>query len=217
MSKVYARTTGYESYHDWEGYMEPYIEDGTIILKGEDERCSFNLDKIKKAETVADLLDDGFGLKDAVESTLEKENGKKFTPHELKLIKDAYDKSDWRERDEYLETVLSILYGKKYHRVPIHGCSQGDYAEIFCDTELDVEVIRDIEAIYFGTGAEIIVDDSDEEITDPATISGYHIYTSKWDDDDLREIVADNAGCDIKDVVLWKCTGYHRVADYELI
>lgn len=218
MSKVYARTTGYDSYIDWEGYMDPYIEDGSIILDGGKDLVSFNTAVLKNIDKLVDDYEDD-GLQYCLETYLKKESGKKYSPAELHKIKEALERKDLRYYD-YIESlrviILSIIKGKKYEIRPIRGCSQGDYADLYVAEELPREVSKDIEAIYFGTGTEIVIDDSEKEIVDPKDISGYAIYTSKYNEDDLKEEIADYAGCKTEDVVLWVHDGYTKVSKYKL-
>lgn len=218
MSKVYARTTGYDSYIDWEGYMEPYIEDGSFILDGGKDLVSFNTEVLKSIDKLVDDYEDD-GLQYCLETYFKKESGKKYSPTELHKIKEALERKDLRYYD-YIENlriiILSIIKGKKYENRPIHGCSQGDYADLYVAEELPSEVSKDIEAIYFGTGTEIVIDDSEKEIVDPKDISGYAIYTSKYSEDDLKAEIAEQTGCNVKDVVLWLHDGYTKVSKYKL-
>lgn len=216
--KVYARTTGDESWVDWEGYMEPYIEDGSIILEGGKDLVSFNNEVFKDIDKLINDYEYD-GIQNCLECYLKKENGKKYSPVELHKVKAALEEKGLQYYN-YIENlrliILSIIKGKKYEIRPIRGSSQGDYADLYVEEDLAREVSNDIEAIYFGTGTEIVIDDSEKEIVDPKDISGYAIYTSKYNEDDLKEEVADYVGCNVEDVVLWLHNGYTKVSKYKL-
>ena len=150
-----------------------------------------------------------------------KHNGKKLSPKEMHTIKVALDSyNEFRYNSDYTEhvriTILSIIYGEPYKVFPIRGCSQGDYADVYAPSNTKQSFMDYIEALYFGTGTEIIIHDNNIEPKDANEISGYSLYTDKYSPEDLKQIIADECRCEPKDVVLYVFDGYYHVPKYQI-
>lgn len=217
MSKVYARTANPE-FVNWESWMEPYIEDGRFIVDGGRDLVSFNTDIFKNIkEVITDLDCYGYNVSRAVAEELKKDNGKKFSPVELSKVKEAYTEDYSRDYEKnFILICLSIIKGTPYEVFEIRGFNQGDYAEVYAPADTDREVIKDIESIYFGTGTEVIVHDAEEEPKDVSDISGLCLYTKAWDEDEIKQLVAEESGCKVEDVVLYIFDGYTQTPKYKL-
>ena len=140
--------------------------------------------------------------------------------HEWKEIAENFD-----EDSEDYARICSLVTGAKWEYKNIRGCCQGDYAEVIYNTEMWTDkAIECIETEYFNTGSEWMCDysgiEDTEKITANCVDNSYDtvsVYTYSWDDDDIRQELADSIGCDVNDVVMFEYKGSHSVADYERV
>lgn len=200
--------------------------DENIIIDGGKEFASINdeyLVRIKKMIDDYNCYDYDYYYEGSIKAYLydmlpKKENSKRYSPKEIHDIKVKLD-SNYRYYSDYEEEVilkcLSIITGNAYGSYSIRGCSQGDYAKVYAPTSTSTKYLDYIEAIYFNTGNEIEIHDEDSEVNDANDIYGWTYYTTEWNEDDIKEEIASKCGCDKKDVVLYKFTGYSRVENYE--
>ena len=108
--------------------------------------------------------------------------------------------------------ALELITGDKHDREIIRGCCQGDWQYIIYPTKYGAEFLRDFEIEYFNTGAEWHIAEGDPENDD-----NYYIYTHAWRDDDIRAEIADVAGANADDVILYMFDGYAKTANYKLV
>lgn len=146
-----------------------------------------------------------------------------FCEYDIKLntrvvgaVKKCLEKSG--TRDYYNGTVyiemLRIFTGLYWQKVSIAGCVQRDWAEILYYGDFDV---RDFEEMYFNTGTEWCIHDSDEEVTCADDIDGYYTYiTDAWNNNMIKEKISDITGCKPEEVVLYVHSGYTRNSVYEV-
>lgn len=112
--------------------------------------------------------------------------------------------------------ALGLITGRAWDFCTLRGCCQGDWQEcIYPADEWDADSLERLEAEYFNTGTEWIVHDDDTEPDSPDEINGFSVYCTGWNDNMIRQEIADNAGGNPADVTLYKFTGYTRRAVYE--
>jgi hypothetical protein len=110
--------------------------------------------------------------------------------------------------DDALEAALELITGEKYSAAELRGCCQGEWTNILYPEEYGREWLREFEIEFFNMGEEWRVytdDDSD----------GFYMYTHNWRDDEKRAEIADAAGADPGDVVLYEFSGWTRTPNYK--
>lgn len=134
------------------------------------------------------------------------------------------DRLQWRELllsidynyskiGEYeIAAALTLITGDEYDAAQICGCCQGDWNNIIYPTKYGSEWLREFEIEYFNTGDEwaLYENDPDGEYI-------CHVYTHEWRDDKQRAEIADAAGVDPADVVLYVFDGYTQTARYKAV
>ena len=152
-----------------------------------------------------------------------KENGKRLSPkemHNIECVLKCYGR-------DYEETVicecLSIITSKIYKHKGLRGYCQGDYVEAYYPVENGITKYLDyVEAVYFGTGTEIMIHDEESEPKTAEEISGYTFYTSNWKVEDLKAEIKEQCGYkrsnDNVEVILWLYdkTRTIRIDEYKL-
>ena len=139
--------------------------------------------------------------------------------HELcNLIPEyGYVHRGYRDDDDVLCDVASIVLGKNYEHATICGCCQRDWNDVFYPADdWSREALENFETEYFNTGSEWIVHDEKEAPENPEDISGWGVYCHGWNDEQIRKEIADAAGGDPADVVLYKHAGTYSVDKYEI-
>ena len=136
-----------------------------------------------------------------------RDDGREYTRAErltLARLAANYAEYSYNSDDEctLLCDVLELITGQKYNYTTIRGCCQGDWQEIIFPAEYGREWLSDFEIEYFNTGAQWIVDDE------------WSIYTHAWRNSDIRDEIADAAGVDPGDVILYQFTGWSRTPEY---
>lgn len=81
------------------------------------------------------------------------------------------------------------------------------------------EELDHFETEYFNTGSEWIVHDEKEEPENPEDISGYSIYCHGWNNDQIKEEIAEAQGKKAEEVeiVLFAFKTYTRTPVYEAV
>ena len=102
---------------------------------------------------------------------------------------------------ELIASILSIIYKKQYTCYCMRGYSQSEWNYLFTPHDHDINAY--IEAVYFGTGTEIMIHDGSDEPKTPDDISGYCIYTHLYNIDDIKELIAKETGVNVEDVVYY--------------
>ena len=114
--------------------------------------------------------------------------------------------------DDAITTALQLITGDEYDAAQICGCCQGDWNNIIYPTKYGREWLREFEIEYFNTGAEWRISENDPDNDD-----NYYMYTHEWRDDGIRAEIADAAGVDPADVVLYVFDGYTQTARYKAV
>ena len=136
------------------------------------------------------------------------ERGEYTRAERLELAKLAaqFEWCNSSDENDILCAVLQLITGHEWENGTIRGCCQGDWQEIIYPAEYGREWLAAFEAEYFNTGTEWTVDPDGE---------AYSVYVTGWSDDDARQAIADAHGCEPRDVILLKFTGWSRSASYE--
>lgn len=123
---------------------------------------------------------------------------------------------DGREDEQLLCDALELITGRGWDWKTLRGCCQRDWQYcIYRVDDWDAASLERLEAEYFNTGSEWIVHDEENAPEAPEDVSGYSVYCTGWNDEQIRQEIADAAGGVAADVVLYKFTGYARIATYE--
>lgn len=124
----------------------------------------------------------------------------------LKRLVLQYVQCPSREEDSILCAVLSIVTGRKWDCRMICGCVQSEWNYIYYPVvEWSEAALKAFEAEYFNTGSEWIIDEGDfnPDEDNPDEISGYSIYCTSWNDEGIKQEIADSVGVNIDDVILF--------------
>ena len=118
--------------------------------------------------------------------------------------------------DDIITTALELITGREYDAATIRGCCQGDWNNVIYPAEYGRKWLKDFEIEYFNMGDEWRIttscpdDDSDDS-------DGYYFYSHAWNDDEKRAEIADAAGVDPADVILYCFDGYIKTASYKVV
>jgi hypothetical protein len=216
--KIYAKVLDAE-YFDYRCYEDDISED--IIVDGGREFTSMNdeyLQAIKKLINDYQCYDYEVYYENSIKAYLvdmlpKKENGKRLSPVEIHLIKEALDEDN---KEKTILTCLKVITGHQYKAVGIRGYCQGDYCDVYCPEETTQDAIDYLEAVYFGTGTEIEIHDENTEVFDADDIYGYRILTTKWKTEDIKkEIASYYKDAKPEDVVLYTIAKSYMVKHIE--
>ena len=216
----FVKQFGYEVC-DSEPYFTDFMESfPEIIIDGGRGYKSFNADTL---ERIKSAINDYYiyefhynyysSFLDYLTQYLPKKvNGKQYSGHEIKRIKKAFD----TDKDELIIiTVLSIIYGKRYILTWLNGCCQGDCVKCYLPDEMPNNIISELEALFWNTGSEVVIDDSGREnIENAEDIDGYSAYITDWN---TKRGVAEMLGCDESEIVLFEFDGYKHVPTYKRV
>lgn len=170
---------------------------------------------VLSAGELAEVLEDNNGWKtwyknitEAITDYLPPEK-EKYTTKDIGALKRLvlqYVQCSSREEDSILCSVLSIVTGRKWDYRMICGCVQREWNYIYYPVdEWSEAALKAFEAEYFNTGSEWIVDEGDfnPDEDNPEEISGYSIYCTSWNDESIKKEIADSAGVNVDDVILF--------------
>ena len=102
--------------------------------------------------------------------------------------------------------ALHIVTGKRYDVRTIRGCCQGDWQNVYFPVDDYTPAALDIlEADYFNTGSEWIVDPDGESVS---------VYAYSWNIDGIRAELADAISEEPENIVLQAFTGWSKTAVY---
>ena len=227
MRKVYARQIRpeyQESPLEWEGYPEDLIIPADRHTKGhnvdhpayrhimdyleemagawEDDTVYYvgRMRHVKPHSlTLAEILHDYH---------FEREDGKPWTNQQKHIWRKLMEADDYNTEDGAMLEAMRLITGKEWDIRSIHGCCQGDYAEVIYPVDMySKEDIDRFEAQYFNLGTEWIIHDEREAPETPADVSGYSVYCYEYSDDGIKKEIADVEGVQPEDVELYFWTG----------
>lgn len=141
--------------------------------------------------------------------------------HEWKLLMEAgFDSS---EDDDVCE-ALRLLTGAEWKYTIIRGCSQSDWQYAYYRADRwNEKSLETFETEYFNTGSEWMIHDPTladgiEEVPEsPEDINGFCGYCYSWNEDGIREEIANMAGCNPEDVVMWAWDGTNYSDNYRMV
>lgn len=157
---------------------------------------------------------------EAITEYLPPENGKKYSTnaiHALRCLVLDYSCCACSQENEILCKVLSIVDGREWDWETIRGSCQGDWQEVFYPVEeWSKEALLQFETEYFNEGTEWIVDDGEfnPETDSPLNINGYSIYCISWNEDGIKQEIANAEGTSPENVVLYAFDGYIKTQQY---
>lgn len=112
-------------------------------------------------------------------------------------------------------TALHLITGRAWDCCTLRGNCQGDWQYcIYPADDWDGASLERLEAEYFNTGSEWIVHDSPDAPDGPEDIDGFSVYCVGWNNDQIRQEIADAAGGQADEVQLYQFCGFRRVAEY---
>lgn len=120
--------------------------------------------------------------------------------------------------EKLILAALRLITGKEWNTKTINGCCQGDWQRVFYEVEKwSPEALENFETEYFNTGSEWIVHDEEAEPESPEDINGYSIYCHGWNEDQIRQEIADAEDKKPEEVVLFAFKSYARIPIYEAV
>ena len=118
------------------------------------------------------------------------------------------------DEDDAICEMLELMTGKAWESTTIRGCCQGDWQTMIHSTDWTREAVEQFEIEYFNTGSEWMIHDEETAPETPEEISGFCMYCHGWNDYDIRAEIANSAGGNPADVVLYGFDGYTQTARY---
>ena len=148
-----------------------------------------------------------------------RDDGREYTRAErltLARLAQNYQEYSYNKDDEnaLLCDVLNLITGQKYEYATIRGSRQSDWNYIIYPAEYGNEWVCEFETEYFNTGTEWVVHDENDAPDGPEDINGFSVYCTAWNDDGIRQEIADAAGGSPENVVLYKFSGFSKIANY---
>lgn len=112
----------------------------------------------------------------------------------------------YRTSNDEICEMLSLLDGGNWQHTTLNGCVQREWADCYYDADVITEEGVDIiEANYFNLGTEWIIDDD------------CGVYCYGWNDDMIRQELADAIGCKPEEIEMYKFAGWTSIAGYEVV
>ena len=220
--RVYAKQVPPE-YQESPLFMEDWPEDVYVFGNRSYNQHAERLEEIRAAlQELADIWEDltsgapqyYYSWIDALNDILppDYERGEYTRAERLQLAKLAAQ-FEWcgsGAENDILCDVLELITGRQWENNTIRGCCQGDWQEIIYPAEYGRAWLEEFETEYFNTGEEWRINEGDPDSGD-----NYYFYSHGWNDDLIRQEIAEAAGVNPGDVVLFKFTGWSRSASYE--
>ena len=134
----------------------------------------------------------------------ERPDGKPWTTKERHLWRELLESGEDEDDDEVILPALALLTRKPWDTRAIRGCCQGEYQRVYYSPdEWSEEALDEFEIEYFNTGTEWIVHDEEQPPEYVGEISGYCTYCHGWTDEQNRAEIANAAGVDPEQVILY--------------
>lgn len=191
------------------------------VFKEYNQFSGFNYEIIKQ------LYNDIYNYSDYDLSSYYKNNLASLIIDNLKSIKrlslkDGIELAQAIKKDmqfnDFACLALSKLYDGDYKHTTIRGCCQGDYATLYYDSKtINDDTVNYIEAVFFGTGTEVMIHEGDRKPRDANHIEGYTFYTAAYSIDEIKKEIAQYENVNVNDVVLYtiKTRTSYTVTKYE--
>lgn len=159
-------------------------------------------------------------ITEAINNQLWRDDGKPYSTRQIGKLKQLvlrYSECRSSEEDQILVDVLSIVTGEEWDYRNIHGCCQSEWNTVYYPVKYwTKESLDAFETMYFNTGSEWIVHEGDTEPTSPEEIDGCAYYCVSWTDEGIKKELAEAAGGNVEDVVLYKYSGSVSIPTYKV-
>ena len=159
-------------------------------------------------------------ITEAINNQLWRDDGKPYSTRQIGKLKQLvlrYSECRSSEEDQILVYVLSIVTGEEWDYRNIHGCCQSEWNTVYYPVKYwTKESLDAFETMYFNTGSEWIVHEGDTEPTSPEEIDGCAYYCVSWNDEGIKKELAEAAGGNVEDVVLYKYSGSVSIPTYKV-
>lgn len=190
------------------------------------KRVKSALDNGELAEAIKDIETDGYyssfykTITEVFNDLLKRNDGKNYSRRQIGKLKQLilkYDDCKSSEQDHLLVDVLSIVTGEEWDYKMIYGNRQSDWNTVYYPVQYwTKESLEAFEIIYFNTGSEWIIHDGDMEPTSPEEIDGLTCYCVSWNDDGIKKELAEAAGGNAEDVILYKYRESTCISTYKI-
>lgn len=209
--KIIAKILPPDEYYDADEFLDDdYYRENIIVLRNRNNDGYGDVISVSKVDIVIDEFSWEYDAKEA-RDVLENafgthKDGREFDESDgEKLITAMHDAYAYIRK---VALILEIYDGLHRNYCTLHGCSQGDWAEcVYVDEKGVRDSLDYFEAVWFGTGTLLEVDDDGDVIT---------LYTDEYRVDDIRKYVANCCGVDVTQVELWAFSEYKRIPQYKL-
>lgn len=159
-------------------------------------------------------------ITEAINNQLWRDDGKPYSTRQIGKLKQLvlrYSECRSSEEDQILVDVLSIVTGEEWDYRNIHGCCQSEWNTVYYPVKYwTKESLDAFETMYFNTGSEWIVHEGDTEPTSLEEINGCAYYCVSWNDEGIKKELAEAAGGNVEDVVLYKYSGSVSIPTYKV-
>ena len=140
---------------------------------------------------------------------LPREDGKRYNNKDIHDLVKCIERYNDTYRSADLNNImceaLTIVARQEYDWKTIRRCCQGDWNYIFYPVEeYSNNYLHSFETMYFNTGSEWIIHDSDSIPESAEDIDGYSMYCVTYD---VQKEIAEAEGVNPEDVVLYE---YHE-------
>ena len=185
-----------------------------------------NVDEFNSVREQAEDVIDGFddvkngcrdydGNKITYKDVME-DAGIDYNSRKCHALKTWAENADCDNADD-LAAFLSILTGKTWDVIGVHGYCQGDYVQVMFCTEFYTENTAEIcGEIWLGCAKEFCVIDLDENGNEINSCYGYIVADCEArTEEDCKHLVCEQAGIAESETVLQTVDGYRRVCKYK--
>lgn len=154
---------------------------------------------------------------EAIMDNFPPQHKRKYTSRDIHAWKSILEEMCYREEEKTICKALDLITGRSWNFTEIHGCCQGDWQTvIYCTDTWNSSALREFEMEYFNLGTEWMIHDGSEAPETPEDIDGYTVYCATYDDDETRRIIADSAGVDPADVIMYAYDGTEMIIKYKV-
>lgn len=148
---------------------------------------------------------------EAISDMLPRFDGKQYNTRQVHEWLRIIDDWNTGNNDNLVCSALHLMTGKEYEAHTIRGCCQGDWQKGYFPADWTRDDISRFESEYFNTGSEWLIHEGDTPPAGPDDIEGYSLYCTAWNDDGIKQEIADAAGGSPDDVVLYPFEQFQQV------
>lgn len=178
-----------------------------------------NVQNVLEQGELAEVLEYPKNLAEAITEYLPPTNGKKYSTNEilaLRCLVINYSCCVCSKENEILCKVLSLVDGRFWDWKTIRGSTQSDWNEVFFPVDdWDDKILKEFEILYFNEGTEWIIHDEAEPPETPENINGYSVYCIGWDNEEIKNEIAEVTGAKPEEIKLFEFGGYTSTPFYK--